>query len=169
MSLDAASGHTTQEIIIGVISDTHGLLRPEAVSALKGVSQIIHAGDVDSPEILQALKTIAPVHVVRGNMDRGPWVHELPASLVVEVGECLLYVLHDLTHLDLNPADAGFHAVIYGHTHMPAIRERSGVLFLNPGSAGHGRNGTSESVALLRVRGLALNPELVRLGTHAHA
>ena len=107
------------EHLIGVISDTHGLLRPQAVQALEGVELIIHAGDIGDPKILRALKRIAPVHAVRGNTDRGDWAADLPHTLVVEVGGVHLYVLHELFCLDLDPAAAGIKAVIFGHSHSP--------------------------------------------------
>ena len=119
-----------------MISDTHGLLRPEAVEALKGSELIIHAGDVGAPEILEALGRIAPVVAVRGNVDTAPWARTLPVTEVVEAGGSLLYVLHQVDHLDLDPGAAGFAAVIYGHSHKPSAEIRRGVLFLNPGSAG---------------------------------
>lgn len=146
--------------IVGVISDTHGYLRPEVAEAFAGVDLIIHAGDIGNHEVLDALGAIAPVHAVRGNMDGG-WAHGLPATEVVEIGEVLIYVLHDAYHLNLDPAVAGFVAVINGHTHRAAVEKRKGVLFLNPGSASpHSSSGT---VALLRIRGSSLAPEVVEL------
>jgi putative phosphoesterase len=121
---------------IGLISDTHGLLREEAVRALEGCELIIHAGDVGNPEILETLKHIAPVVAVRGNTDTAPWAALLPATEIVETSRATIYLLHNLQELDLDPAAAGFHIVISGHTHQPARSERSGVLYLNPGSAG---------------------------------
>ncbi len=122
--------------VIGLISDTHGLLRPEGLRALEGSDLIIHAGDVGSPEILDALRALAPLIAVRGNVDKGAWASALPATAVAEAGEARIYVLHDLGELDLDPAAAGFHIVVSGHSHKTARFERSGVLFLNPGSAG---------------------------------
>ncbi len=119
-----------------MISDTHGLLREEAVRALEGCELIIHAGDVGNPEILETLKHIAPVVAVRGNTDTAPWAALLPATEIVETSRATIYLLHNLQELDLDPAAAGFHIVISGHTHQPARSERSGVLYLNPGSAG---------------------------------
>jgi putative phosphoesterase len=121
---------------VGVISDTHGLLRPEAVAALRGVDRIVHAGDIGAPEVLDALAGLAPVTAVRGNNDRGRWAAGLPGAEVVEVGGVSLYVLHDLHELDLDPRAAGFAAVIAGHSHQPRQEEREGVLYFNPGSAG---------------------------------
>jgi hypothetical protein len=121
---------------IGVISDTHGLLRPEAQMALRGVDLIVHAGDVGNAEILTQLKTIAPVFAVRGNVDTEAWAQELPETALVEAGDANLYVIHNLRQLDLSPKSAGIHAVISGHTHQAEQWERDGVLYLNPGSAG---------------------------------
>ena len=118
--------------LIGVISDTHGLLRPEAVAALAGVEAILHAGDVGEPCLLDELREIAPLTVVRGNVDHGAWARELPATEVFEAGGQVLYMLHDVGDLDLDPAAAGFAAVVFGHSHRPLIERRDGVLFLNP-------------------------------------
>jgi uncharacterized protein len=121
---------------IGLISDTHGLLRQAALDALAGSDLIIHAGDVGKPEILDALKAVAPVVAVRGNVDTGAWASALPATAVAEAGPALIYVLHDLNELDLDPSAAGFHVVVSGHSHHPARSEKAGVIFINPGSAG---------------------------------
>jgi putative phosphoesterase len=121
---------------IGLISDTHGLLREEALRALKGSDLIIHAGDVGNPEIIDTLKTIAPVVAVRGNVDVESWASALPETEVVEAGAATIFVLHDVHALDLNPAAAGFHIVVSGHSHKPHRTERDGVLYINPGSAG---------------------------------
>src|ERR1022692_4573373 len=135
--------------IVGLISDTHGLLRPAAVRALAGSDLIIHAGDVGSPEILAALRAVAPVVVVRGNVDTGAWASALPATTVAEVGGTLIYVLHDLNELDLDAAAAGFAVVVSGHSHKPGSAERGGVLFVNPGSAGRRRFKLPVTVARL--------------------
>lgn len=121
---------------IGIISDTHGLLRPEAEKALAGVELIVHAGDVGSPDILTGLKAIAPVLAVRGNVDTGAWAKELPITTVVEAPGASISVLHNLRALDLRPGSAKFNFVICGHTHQPQQTERNGVIYLNPGSAG---------------------------------
>ena len=121
---------------VGLISDTHGLLRPEAVRALAGSELIIHAGDVGAPEILDALRAAAPLVAVRGNVDTAQWASALPATGVAEAGGILIYVLHDLNSLDIDPAAAGFGVVVFGHSHHPMRAERGGVLFVNPGSAG---------------------------------
>jgi putative phosphoesterase len=149
--------------VLGVISDTHGLMRPEATSALDGVDMIIHAGDIGTPEVLEALHAIAPVVAIRGNNDKGEWAHALPETEVVELGNAVLYVLHDVKALDLDPAAAGFHAVISGHSHRPAMAKRQGVLFLNPGSAGPRRFKLPVSVARLIIRGVTVDAQLIEL------
>lgn len=121
---------------VGLISDTHGLLRDEALRALKGCELIIHAGDVGRPEILGALKALAPVVAVRGNVDTQPWAEELPVTAVAEAGPATIYVLHSLAELDLDPVVARFQIVVSGHSHKPSRTERAGVLYINPGSAG---------------------------------
>ncbi|HEX9867491.1 MAG TPA: metallophosphoesterase family protein [Candidatus Tectomicrobia bacterium] len=148
---------------LGIISDTHGLLRPEAVNALAGATLIIHAGDIGTPEVLEALRAIAPVVAVRGNNDKGNWAQALPETEVVEVGGVALYVLHDVKALDLDPAAAGFHAVISGHSHRPDMAKRQGVLFLNPGSAGPRRFSLPVSVARLTICGATIEAQLVEL------
>jgi len=137
---------------VGVISDTHGLLRPEAVDALRGSERIIHAGDVGNPEILHQLAAIAPVTAVRGNIDEGAWARKLPETEVVDVGGISIYVLHNLDQLDLKPEAAGFAAVIYGHSHVPKQEMRNGALYFNPGSAGPRRFKLPISVGRLSVQ-----------------
>ncbi len=134
---------------IGLISDTHGLLRKEAVEALRGSEMIIHAGDVGKPEILEDLRKIAPVVAVRGNVDTAEWAKALPETAVAKAGATLIYVLHDVKALDLNPAAAGFRMVVSGHTHKPVMTEHGGVLYINPGSAGPRRFQLPVSVARL--------------------
>jgi putative phosphoesterase len=136
---------------IGLISDTHGLLRPQALRALEGSDLIIHAGDVGDPEILEALKNLAPVFAVRGNVDTEPWGLALPETEVIETDPATIYVLHDVHALDLDPAAAGFHIIVSGHSHKPARTEHGGVLFLNPGSAGPRRFDLPVTVARLDV------------------
>jgi putative phosphoesterase len=148
---------------IGVIADTHGLLRPEALKALRGVELIIHAGDVGGPEILEALQAQAPVYAVRGNTDRGDFGRSLPQTQVVEVGGVQLYVLHELFCLDLDPAAAGLAAVIFGHSHRPHIERKHGVLYLNPGSAGPRRFTLPVTLALLKVQKNGLIPKIIEL------
>jgi len=123
-------------VIVGVISDTHGLLRPEAVAALRGVDRIVHAGDIGAPEVLAALAELAPVTAVRGNNDKGPWARAIAETQVVDAGGVLLYVIHDVAELDVDPAAGGFGVVIAGHSHVPRNEVRDGVLWFNPGSAG---------------------------------
>jgi putative phosphoesterase len=146
---------------VGVISDTHGLLRPEALRALAGADLILHAGAVGSPEVLAGLRALAPVVAVRGNNDRGPWAEALSETEVVTAGGRSLYVLHDLGTLDLDPRAAGFDAVIVGHSHQPRIERRDGVLYLNPGSAGPRRFRLPIALAWLDVA--RLEAEIVRL------
>ena len=150
-------------IAVGVISDTHGLLRPEATEALKGSDLIVHAGDVGGTDILEQLRAIAPTFAVRGNVDTGAWAKTLPMTEVVEVGPLHLYVLHDLATLDLDPRAAGFAAVIYGHSHRPSVETRGGVLYLNPGSVGPRRFTLPIAMAKLRVVGDRLSHEMIDL------
>ena len=158
----AARVHT-----VGVISDTHGLVRPEALAALAGVERIVHAGDIGAPDVLDALGRIAPVTAVRGNNDRVRWAADIPETDVLEIGEVSLYVLHDLHELDLDPRAAGFAAVIAGHSHQPRMEERDGVLYLNPGSAGPRRFKLPISLARLTVTGSRLRAELLTLDVPA--
>jgi putative phosphoesterase len=150
-------------LTLGVVADTHGLLRPQALAALQGVDLILHAGDVGRPEILAALEQVAPVAAVRGNVDHGLWAEALPLTRVVETAAGLLYVLHDLDQLDLDPAAAGYLAVLSGHTHRPAQAWREGVLYLNPGSIGPRRFDLPVSLARLRLGAGSPSPELVTL------
>ena len=122
--------------ILGLISDTHGLLREEAVSALRGSDLILHAGDVGAPEILETLRTLAPVIAVRGNVDTGEWAQALPLTEVIQLKHAMIYMRHILEDLDINPAAAGFHIVVSGHSHKPGQTEKASVLYVNPGSAG---------------------------------
>ena len=148
---------------IGVISDTHGRLRPEAIAAFHGVQRILHAGDIGGPEILEALSRIAPVTAVRGNVDRGPWCNALPEAEVVQAAAISIYMLHDLAHLDLKPEAAGFRIVIYGHSHRPKMEEKNGVLYFNPGSAGPRRFHLPVSVGRLEIAAGRVFGELVPL------
>ena len=149
--------------LVGVISDTHGFLPPGAVKTFEGTDLIIHAGDIGKPDILETLRSIAPVVAVRGNMDYGEWTHDLHQTEVVEVGEVLLYVLHDVYRLHIEPSAAGFSAVISGHSHRPSVEDVGGVLFLNPGSAGQPGHRRPASVALLHVRGTSLDAQFVEV------
>jgi putative phosphoesterase len=148
---------------IGVISDTHGLLRPAAVQALTGSDLILHAGDVGAEEILEELETIAPLVAVRGNVDRGVWARDLPDSQVVEVDNHLVYILHDLEALDLKPEAAGISVVVFGHSHQPEIQESRGVRYFNPGSAGPRRFSNPVTLGFLDVTRGGLIPRVVHL------
>ncbi len=148
---------------IGVVSDTHGLLRPEVMPALADVDLILHAGDVGDEAILGRLRELAPVIAVRGNVDRGAWATRLKAAEVIEAGAHHLYMLHDLGALDLDPVAAGFSGVIYGHSHQPSIEPRGGVLYLNPGSAGPRRFALPVTLAMLTVAGDRLDARLIHL------
>ncbi|HEY7551299.1 MAG TPA: metallophosphoesterase family protein [Hyphomicrobiaceae bacterium] len=149
-------------MLIGLISDTHGLLRPEAVAALRGSTLIIHAGDIGRPEVLARLRRVAPTFAVRGNVDTQPWAAALPMTEAVEAGPHLIWVLHDMAQLDLDPT-VGFAAVAFGHSHKPSIETRDGVLYINPGSAGPRRFRLPVTVARLRVNGAEIYPEIVDL------
>jgi putative phosphoesterase len=154
---------TDKPMTLGVISDTHGLLRPEAVEALRGSDRILHAGDVGTPEILQGLAKIAPLIAIRGNVDTAPWARSLPATEVIEAGGISIYMLHDLAQLDLKPEAAGFRVVVYGHSHQPKIEEKNGVLYFNPGSAGPRRFRLPVSVGRLMIASGNVRTELVEL------
>ncbi|HEY4054859.1 MAG TPA: metallophosphoesterase family protein [Terriglobales bacterium] len=145
------------------MSDTHGLLRPEAIEALRGSDHIIHAGDVGDPAILEKLNEIAPVTPVRGNVDTGAWSRKMPLTNVLEVDGVSIYVLHILDELDLKPDAAGFSAVIYGHSHKPHSEMKNGVLYFNPGSAGPKRFDLPVTVGRLRIRRAAIESEIVQL------
>jgi putative phosphoesterase len=138
-------------MLVGVISDTHGLLRPEAIAALRGAEHILHAGDIGSPEIIPALKTIAPVTAIRGNVDREPWTLKFPETEIVQISGLHIYMIHDLNALDLDPQAAGFAAVISGHTHQSRQETRNGVLYFNPGSAGPRRFNLPVSLGFLEI------------------
>jgi hypothetical protein len=142
---------STKRVTVGLISDTHGLLRPEAVAALRGVQRIIHAGDIGGADILAALEAIAPVDAVRGNNDNGPWAAHLPTELTLDIGGVSIHVLHDLKELDADAAALGFRVVVAGHSHKPSVREQEGVLYVNPGSAGPRRFKLPVAVAYLQL------------------
>lgn len=148
---------------IGIISDTHGLVRPEAIAALRGVDMIFHAGDIGSSQVLETLKEIAPVVAVRGNNDKGEWAEALPDWEVVDIGSVSIYMLHDLKEMDISPSGAGFQVVVSGHSHKPSIEDQRGVLYVNPGSAGPRRFSLPVSIAELRVVGGKVSADLIEL------
>ena len=150
-------------MLIGIISDTHGLLRPEALAALDGSDYIIHAGDIGDPMILHKLAEIGPLTAIRGNVDREAWARKMPATSVLEAGGISIYVLHNLQDLDLNPEAAGFAVVISGHSHVPKQEERNGVLYFNPGSAGPRRFQLPVSMGRLKVKGGKVSAEIIEL------
>jgi uncharacterized protein len=148
---------------IGVISDTHGLLRPEAMAALAGVDHILHAGDIGSADVLVQLATLAPVTAVRGNNDREQWAARIPETEVFTVGSHSIYLLHDIAELDLDPTAAGLAAVVTGHSHKPKVERRAGVLFVNPGSAGPRRFNLPVTVGMLQVSRTTIRAEIHEL------
>ena len=149
--------------VIGVISDTHGLLRSEAIEFLKNCNLIVHAGDFGHPDILKALKDIAPTCAIRGNIDRGSWSQKMPEKDVVEVEGKFLFVIHNLDDLDLDPVAAGFDAVIFGHSHMPISYEKDGVLYFNPGSAGPRRFKLPVTIGRITIVDSGLKSEIIDL------
>lgn len=149
--------------ILGLISDTHGLLREEAVHALRGSDLILHAGDVGAPQILDTLKTIAPVVAVRGNVDTDKWGQTLPLTEVIPAGPVVIYMLHILQDLDINPAVGGFQIVVSGHSHKPGQTEKDGVLYINPGSAGPRRFYLPVTVARLNLEDRPWKVEFIDL------
>jgi putative phosphoesterase len=152
------------KIIVGLISDTHGLLRPEALDLLRGSDFIVHAGDIGDPGIVTELARLAPVVAVRGNVDKAAWAQSIPSTDVLEVGgAAFLYVLHNIEDLDLDPAAAGFHAVVFGHSHQPGVRWKDGVLYVNPGSAGPRRFSLPISVGRLLVDAGTVSAELIEI------
>lgn len=148
---------------IAILSDTHGLLRPEVEQALAGCDHILHAGDIGAKEVLDRLERIAPVAAVRGNMDAGSWSRSLPVNEMVEIAGVCFYILHDLHQLDLEPSAAGIHVVVSGHTHRPEILRKDGVIYLNPGSAGHRRFNYPVSVARVGIENGALDPRIIEI------
>jgi hypothetical protein len=152
-------------VIIGVISDTHGLLRPEALAALQGSDYIIHAGDIGDPRILDELAGVAPLTAVRGNVDHGEWAQNIPATNLLEIRGVSIYVLHIVEELDLKPEAAKFAAVIYGHSHVPKQEWNNGVLYFNPGSAGPMRFKLPVSVGRLTIKGGKIDANILLLNT----
>ena len=161
--MEAPIDPATAETVIGVVSDTHGLLRPEALKHLTDVERIIHAGDIGAPNILEKLQTLAPVLAVRGNNDKGAWVDEIPEAMSFDVRGHVIHVLHDLSQIDLSPAAAGISVVISGHSHKPEVQERDGVLFINPGSIGPRRFRLPIALAKLYVSDTAVRAEIIEL------
>jgi len=153
----------TNPLTVGILSDTHGLLRPEVESILSGCDQILHAGDIGDPQVLERLARIAPVTAVRGNMDYGTWSNKLPVTEMVEAGGIYFYILHDLSHLDLDPAAAGIRVVVSGHTHRPEMIRKDGVIYLNPGSAGHRRSAYPVTLATVRIADGHVSPDIVQI------
>ena len=148
---------------VGLISDTHGLLRPDAAVFLHGSDFIIHAGDIGRADVLSELAALAPVTAVRGNNDKGSWAETIPETEVLQVGQVCIYVVHDLAELDLDPVAAGFRVVVSGHSHRPSIRDRDGVLYVNPGSAGPRRFRLPIAVAELQVAGASVQAQVIEL------
>lgn len=148
---------------VGLISDTHGLLREEATEFLRGSDFVIHAGDIGDSQVLRELSAIAPVTAVRGNNDQDAWAEPIPETAVLQVGEVSVYVLHNLAELDLDPAAAGFQVIVSGHSHKPSVERRDGVLYVNPGSAGPRRFKLPVSVAELEIAGASVKARLRKL------
>jgi putative phosphoesterase len=149
--------------VLGVISDTHGLLRPEALEALRGSAHILHAGDIGAPEILDELRKIAPVTAVRGNVDRALWAQTIADTEVFQVEDASIYMLHILGELDLKPEASGFGVVVYGHSHVPKVEVKNGVLYFNPGSAGPRRFKLPVTVGRLRIEGENVRAEIIKM------
>ncbi len=163
VAADAMVENANKRLLVGAISDTHGLMRPEAIEALRGSHRILHAGDVGDPKILDALARLAPVTAIRGNVDTEPWARTLPETEVVEAGNISIYMLHNLSQLDLKPEAAGFRVVLYGHSHKPSIEEKNGVLYFNPGSAGPRRFHLPVSVGRLIIQRKEVRAELIEI------
>jgi uncharacterized protein len=148
---------------VGLISDTHGLLRPEATASLQGCDHILHGGDIGAPDILKRLATLAPVTAVRGNNDTQAWASSLPHTQCLQLGGATLYVIHDLSELDIDPGAAGVQVVVSGHSHKPSVQTREGVLYVNPGSAGPRRFKLPIALGDLRIRGGRITPRWIEL------
>jgi putative phosphoesterase len=149
--------------VIGLISDTHGLIRPQALEALEGVELIVHAGDIGKPEVVAALKAISPVCVIKGNNDTGAWAKPLPETQLIKTGEASLFIIHNVKELDCDPVSRGFEVVISGHSHKPSVARRDGVLFVNPGSAGPRRFKLPVAVGKLFIKGSQVTAEIIEL------
>jgi putative phosphoesterase len=157
----AATLMTTKRI--GLISDTHGLMRPEALDALRNSDLLIHSGDIGKPEVIIALQEIAPLVAIKGNNDRGPWARRLPDTKKIALGNTRLYVIHNVNELDFDPARRGFRVVIAGHSHKPAIHTKDNVLFINPGSAGPRRFKLPICVGRLTIQGESIEAKIIEL------
>ena len=152
---------------VGLISDTHGLLRSEAKAFLKGSDYIVHGGDICDPRILEELAALAPLTAVRGNNDRGPWAERLRETECLQVGEIFVYAIHDLARLDIEPKAAGVHVVVAGHSHKPLVEQRHGVLYVNPGSAGPRRFKLPIAVGELVIEGRSVSAHIVELAVQS--
>ena len=159
----ALPADTPDQTVVGVVSDTHGLLRPEALKHLNGVDRIVHAGDIGAPNILEKLQTLAPVDAIRGNNDKGAWAEAIPETLFLEIRGHRLHVLHDLNQIDLSPSAAGMSVVISGHSHKPVVEEHDGVLFINPGSLGPRRFRLPIALAKLYITAESVRAEIIEL------
>jgi uncharacterized protein len=148
---------------IGVISDTHGLMRPEALEILRGADMILHAGDIGAPEVLASLRSLTDVIAIKGNNDRGPWARAIPDTTAVKIEEVNIYLVHNVHDVDVDPADAGYRVVISGHSHHPCVKEINGVLYLNPGSAGPRRFKLPIAVARLKIAGAFVEAETITI------
>jgi putative phosphoesterase len=149
--------------LIGIISDTHGRLPQSVSNIFKNTDLIIHAGDIGDPEIINALKKIAPTRAVQGNMDMGQWARQLPRNETIKINDKGVYIIHDVGHLDIDAENDHYHVVIHGHTHRPQVEKQQGILFVNPGSAVHPSYGYPPSVALLEIKGDAIKARLIKL------
>jgi putative phosphoesterase len=153
----------SERVTVGLISDTHGLLRPEALDTLRGSDHIVHAGDIGGAALLAELARIAPVTAIRGNVDKGTWAAALPETEMLEIGGVRIYIIHNIAELDLDPAAAGLRVVVHGHSHRPGVHEKDGVMFVNPGSAGPRRFSLPISVGRLVVGNGRVSAELVEI------
>ncbi len=163
IALSARTAKKSDTHVIGLISDTHGLIRPEAVEALQGVELIIHAGDIGKPEVIAALKAIAPVLAIKGNNDIGAWAKPLPDTKLVKSGTTKLFIIHNVKELDCDPVARGYQVVVSGHSHKPSVSTRDGVLFVNPGSAGPRRFKLPVAVGKLFIEDNRVNAEIIEL------
>jgi putative phosphoesterase len=148
---------------IGLISDTHGLLRPEALAFLRGCDHIVHGGDIGERRILDELAAIAPLTAVRGNNDTGPWAHDVPETALIELAGVRIFAIHDIAQMSIDPVGAGIHVVVSGHSHRPLAQDRGGILYVNPGSAGPRRFRLPICAAELRLDGGSITPRIVEL------